>query len=376
MIQQQGTFKSTFNKVWLSPVLLSLIGLLISPNRAMSQDYDDEVEATRLPASFGALGDSMSAAALAGYRRQDSIFPWVTIGLLVNALQYGVTQDLHSIEHRKYSWASGSSIPVMSMPSHLKRLSQIAGKSIPYFNASLSGAESDHVLNTQIVELRKWSREKLHQEFPDYVTLLIGANDLCAKEVGEMVMTPDFYSHVQQAVHEIVSTSPNTKVLLSSIPNVQKLRDVAKNAKVWGALSCEQVWKKAKLCATLTSLNDPEGRLMVANRLDEFNRALHVISEDERDVYGDRVRYAKHLFEADFTAKDLAIDCFHPNKEGQAKVAERTFASSWWKNEWVEKRADLKANFLAEQKRLCRADSTQHAASRPAICFESWKDPQ
>lgn len=346
----------------------------MQPNMARAQNFEDE-DASRLPASVGALGDSLTAAALAGWRRQDSIFPWVTLGLLANALEYGVTADIHSIEHRKYSWATGGSIPIKSMPSHLKRLSLVSGKSLPYFNAALSGAESDHVLSTQIADLRNWSQANLKQNFPDYVTLLIGANDLCARDTSGMVSTENFYSHVEEAVHQIVSTSPNTRILISSLPNVINLRDVAKNSKVWGTVSCEQVWKKAKLCSTLTSLDDPESRLIMANRLDQFNRALHEISKNEREDYGDRVRYAKHLFEADFTSKDLAVDCFHPNKEGQAKVAEKTFASSWWKNEWLVKRDQMKKDFLADQRRQCRPSAGQ-GQHRPSICYESWKDPE
>jgi len=353
-------------------LLISLI--FISPVFANDGLKNEEVLG-RFPASVGAVGDSMTAAAFAGYKRQNSIYPWVTLGLLADALRYGVTKDLHSIEHRKYSWITGSSIPSRAMPSHLKRLSLITGKNLPYFNASLSGADSDDVLKTQLHDLGRWSQEHLNQEFPDYVSVLIGANDICADDIDGMLSTEQFFRNVQSSVHEILRRSPKSRVLISALPNVVKLRDVAKDANVFGGLKCEKIWKKAKLCSTLTTLSDPEQRLLVAHRLASFNIALREIAALEKDEFGDRVRFAKNLYEEDFTPKDLAIDCFHPNKSGQSILSESTFQSSWWADEWNEKRSVLKSQFLAKKKRECASYESQgpKGAHRPAICSEKWE---
>jgi hypothetical protein len=359
-------------------IILLGIATAYVPVAAWSQSDDDfieeEVGAQRLPQSVGALGDSMTAAALAGHRRKDSLMPWVLIGLLSDALQYGVNRSVRAIEQPKLSWATGSSRLIRSMPSHWSRLSTLQGSKIPFHNAALSGAESEHVLNTQVDELRQWSRKELKQEFPDYVSLLIGANDLCAKTTAEMVSTTDFYSNIENVVSQILAAESESKVVVASLPDVVKLRDVAKNARDFGFTNCERVWKRVKLCPTLTTLDDAESRFALASRLEQYNDAMRDIVRRQRQLHGDRVRFAKKLATEDFTADELAVDCFHPNREGQAKLSESTFSETWWNQPWLEKREQLKKDFLAQQKRDC-APVTGKQPMRPAICSEKWIDP-
>ncbi len=342
---------------------------------SFADDFEKDIQLNRMPQSIGALGDSMTAGALANYRRQESYLPWVLLGLLSDALQYGATRSVRSIEQPKLSWATGSSRLIRSMPSHYNRLASMVPHKIHSYNASLSGAESQDVLDDQLEEMRGWSRRSVGQDFPDYVSLLIGANDLCAKSPDQMVQTVDYYANVEAVVGEILDASPNSKVVISSLPNVVKLREVAKNARDFLALRCEQVWKKVKLCPTLTTLGDPESREKLQNRLDQYNEALQEIVREQRERHGDRVRYAKHVYQEDFTSRELSVDCFHPNKEGQARLAESTFRDTWWHQEWVARRAQLKKEFLAEQKRQCPRP-TGKGAHRPAICYERWVEPE
>ena len=330
-------------------------GLLPS---AQAADKERVESGERMPASMGALGDSMTAGALAMFRRQDFVLPWTEFFVALRALRFVATKEFNSIESRKLSWASGYDTR-RRVESHAFRLSQIQNlrKQLPTFNASVTGAESENVLADQVARMNEWSKKNIKKEFPDYVTLMIGPNDACADTVAEMVSTEKFYSNVSRSIDELLARSPDTKIVVGSIPNIETLRNVAKDSRVYWGFSCEKLWEKANLCPTLTTLSDPYERAIVTARIKDYNNALEEIVESHREEFGDRIRFAPKTFKEEFTANDLSIDCFHPNQAGQARIANATWDASWWTQEWKSKRLDLDKRDakLAQERKACMA---------------------
>jgi lysophospholipase L1-like esterase len=330
-------------------LLLALSASFSKPLRA------DDAEETRMPASMGSLGDSMTAGALAMFKRQDFVLPWTEFMVALRAIAFGLTNKLSTVESRKLSWAAGYDT-ARRVESHSYRLTQIQHlkKQIPTYNAAISGAESEHVLATQVDRLSEWSLKTVKKPFPDYVTLMIGPNDACADSTDQMVDTNTYYSNVSKVIDEMLARSPDTKIVVGSIPNIETLRGVAKDARLYWGISCGELWEKTKLCPTLTTLSDPYQRAIVAARIQDYNSALQQIVETRRADFGDRIRFAEQTYKEVFTANELSIDCFHPNSHGQDRIANATWNASWWTKEWTKRRAEIVAEEKRKKEQRCR----------------------
>lgn len=355
---------SLWAKVTFSLILsASALGMSTLAQAQLAKDGE------RMPASMGAFGDSMTAAALGAFRRSEFWMPWNEFVIFVKLVGLGLSGDNEYISNRSKSWAAGwdKSNDVFS---HSRRLTemQYLKKQIPTYNAAVSGHQSEDVVGSQIAKMNDWSRANLKQEFPDYVTLMIGPNDICAESTREMVPVSTYYSNVVRVVDEVLTKSPNSKMLVGSIPNIESLRAVARNAKLHVGLSCEKLWKTIKLCPTLTTEDNPQERAIIAQRVIEYNQALRDIVQTRRDIFGDRIRYAKKTYEVAFTKDHLSVDCFHPNPEGQALLADVTFESSWWADKWTKRKAEIDAEIKrrkAAECRLKRARAGNHARAIP-----------
>jgi lysophospholipase L1-like esterase len=324
----------------LSFLLLSAAFAAAVPDaRAMgARPAADPPTPSRLPASMGALGDSITAGAIASYSREQASNPLVQTFLLGKLLRGILTKDFSSVESPDFSWSTGldSRQRVMSHAQRLRALVN-AQPDAPRFvahNSAISGAVARTVRTRQLPELQAWSRLTLGQDAPDYVTLLIGPNDICADKVEDMTSTADYIADVSAVVDEMLEKSPRTRVLMVGLPNIASLQGVAREAKLIGrghiAGTCGELWKTAKFCPTLTLEDDPANRAIIAERVLQYNEALANLATQRATQFGDRIRFADKVYGHAFTADDISIDCFHPGPRGQNILADESWKSSWW----------------------------------------------
>jgi lysophospholipase L1-like esterase len=296
-----------------------------------------------LPRSMASMGDSITAGALAHYKRTYAMNPLFDLVILTQLAATFLTGNLRFMEARGYSWSIGTS-PDYQMVSHAHRLNYMMGGRLKTFNAAVSGNESADLFD-QFESIKEWSHTKNRGQFPDYVTILIGANDVCAATADEMV-TPDIYEqNVRDVVNLIHKENPNSKVLISALPDIESLRRTAKDAKLvgWGRFAkCENLWSRAQLCNTLTLIEDPFERARVGLRIKEFNAILRKLKtvvdlgEDEELslARNPNVQVAEKIYDTPFTSDLLSVDCFHPNFDGQNLISELNWKSSWWYKDW------------------------------------------
>ncbi len=312
-----------------------MAGTISQIAKAQSSEEFDAVSGAKIPQSMGALGDSMSAAALADISRRWANLPWNVFGILATILEYKISGDIHAVERRQYSWTTGHD-QLWEVKSHARRLASTLpeGKKISFYNASLSGDESKHVLEHQLSELNVWSRQKLGVNYPEYVTLLIGANDGCAASAAEMVDPQTYHQNMVKIIDEVMLSSPDTRLMVSNLPNIERLRNVARNAGTLGG-KCESMWETMELCPTLTTINDPAERIVIDERLKDYGRIIEDVVASRQEMFGDRIRLSRETGLVEFDKNDLAVDCFHPNLNGQNKLAEATWKGNWWENTWA-----------------------------------------
>ena len=212
------------------------------------------------------------------------------------------------------SWSTGGS-GSDDVTSHYERIrdenSKIKGKAR---NLAVPGADSG--------DLRGQVASALDAR-PGYVTILIGANDACAPDTGGMTPVRTFRSRVDAALDRLGDGLPKARILVVSIPDLYRLWEQGHEepaaVRAWNRGICPSMLADP----TSTDATDNQRRRRVADRIDDYNDQL----ERACRAYGDRCRWdggAAHRvrFDLDLVNK---VDYFHPNAEGQHRLAEVTW---------------------------------------------------
>lgn len=244
-----------------------------------------------LPNSMSATGDSITRAYNTGF------FPFT------DAIQN--------------SWSTGTSTTVNSQ--YLRILAgnrAIRGKN---YNDAKSGAKMID-LNGQMTTVvgRK----------VDYVTVLMGGNDICTSSVDTMTSVTDFTAQFQTAMGTITTGSPATAVFVASIPDAYHLWEILKENS-----SARAAWSAYKICQSLlanplsTAQADVDRRALVRQRNIDFNTQLAALCATYTQCRWD----GNAVFNTAFVPADIsARDYFHPSISGQAKLAAVTWSASYW----------------------------------------------
>lgn len=235
------------------------------------------------PTSMAALGDSITQAT--------DVCCW-----------YG--------DHPAQSWSTGGG-QYDGITSHYERLLQlqpaIAGRN---YNDSQSGAKAADLPGQAAAAVSQGA---------EYVTILMGANDLCTSSAATMTSEADFRASVTQALDTLAS---RPKVFVSSIPNIYQLWKVLRNND-----AAQFVWSVAKICQSmLAPTNTPQDRRQVVDRENAFNAIIADVCASHANCRSD----GNAVYNYQFSASDVSrLDYFHPSLQGQANLAEITWKAAW-----------------------------------------------
>ncbi|GAA4753611.1 hypothetical protein GCM10025783_28140 [Amnibacterium soli] len=231
----------------------------------------------------------------------------MTVAVLGDSLSRGYNACSHFGDCPSVSWSGGTDDRVDSVAT---RLGAAAGARVTVRNLARSGAT--------VSDLARQATEAVTLQ-PDLVTLLIGANDVCRATVADMTSTEDYTTAVSAALQQIAQYSPDTVVLVASIPDVTALLPVAA-----GNPTARFLWAQGG-CAT--ALQDPqstapdavERRAAVSARIREYDAALAgacgVLPRCVTDG-GALHRYTPTLQQLS------AFDRFHPSVAGLRELAQ------------------------------------------------------
>ena len=238
-----------------------------------------------LPSSMAALGDSITA----GY---GTCFTLVACG--------------------RNSWSTGGSA---SVDSHYRRIradnSKIRGDAENY---SVPGARAADLAD---------QADRAVRDKAQYITVLIGANDACAGQVTGMTTARTFRKQVDRALARLKKGLPKARVLVVSIPDLYRLWELGhgneRAVRAWSRGVCQSLLARP----TSTAQADDDRRREVDDQVDAYNRAL----EAACDKYGKKCRWdGGRAHRVRFSLDQVnEIDYFHPDVEGQKKLAEVTW---------------------------------------------------
>jgi len=266
-------------------VLSFLFGLLfvapVGPANALASSPP-------LPNSMAAIGDSMTQAA--------DVCCW-----------YG--------DHPSNSWSTGGA-GWDSVSSHYERIRAlnpyIAGHN---YNDAVSGAR---------MSAAPAQASKAVSQGAKYVTILMGANDLCTSTPETMTSVDTFTSYYRQTLSTLIAGLPaRGRIFVASIPDVYQLWQIYHTDS-----TAQFVWQTAGICQSLLSPTRTEAeRQLVRDRNIAFNSVLAT----ECAAYA-RCRFDDNaVFNFQFARSDVSkLDYFHPDLSGQAQLAQLTWTKSWW----------------------------------------------
>jgi lysophospholipase L1-like esterase len=244
----------------------------------------------QLPSTMAAVGDSITQAASTG-------------GSL-------------GVDYPQNSWATGTSSTVNS--HYLRLLALGAPISGANHNLSVSGAK--------MAGLTAQMQNAVGVQ-PDYLTVLIGGNDLCTDTVADMTPVDTFRAQFAAAMATIAQGSPDTYVYVVSIPDVYQLWSLFHDS-FWARF----VWSVGDVCQSLlanptsTQQVDVQRRQQVRDRNIEYNAKLAEVCA----LYLSRCHFdGNAVFSTQFANSDISGDYFHPSVAGQAKLAAISWAAGY-----------------------------------------------
>jgi lysophospholipase L1-like esterase len=241
-----------------------------------------------LPTSMAALGDSITRA-------------------------YDVCCSYR--DHPGQSWSTGGTW-YDGISSHYERIRRRNG-------AIVGRAYNDAVTGAKMAAAADQASAAVAQHAA-YVTVLLGANDLCTSSPSTMTSTDTFEAQFREAMAVLKQQLPQARIFVSSIPDIYQLWKVLHTNRV-----ARTVWATAHICPSMLGATRTEAqRQQVVARQIAFNRIL----AEGCHQYGANCRWdggATYNFK--FSASQVSVlDFFHPDLDGQAALARVTWAASWW----------------------------------------------
>ncbi len=153
---------------------------------------------------------------------------------------------------------------------------------------------------------------------PELVTVLLGANDACRRNVADMTPVEDFRADFEKSLRELRTSVPKAQVYVAGVPDLMRLWSQGRKS-----LIGKQIWQLGNVCPSM--LHDADAtdeaavarRAQVHHRVGEYNAVLRdVCSKDAL------CRYDGAVNGYDFTGQELSKwDWFHPSKKGQGELA-------------------------------------------------------
>lgn len=272
--------------------LVTLIGCATaSASSSVPRPTERHTTAVALPTSMAALGDSITEA-------------------------YDATPSTHAlVDQPQWSWSTGYA-GAKKVDSQYERLLAAGDKSVKKkhhsANFSVPGAKMNALYGQAV--------QAVHMKAA-YVTILMGANDLCTTTIAGMTPVATFKTEFTSALTELQKIH-GVHIFVASIPNLYQLWQVLHtNA------NAETIWSLGICQSMLAKKNTNADRQEVLTREKADNAVLSSVCATFSDCRFDK----DAVFNYRFNAKQIStIDFFHPSIAGQNELAKLTWAASYW----------------------------------------------
>ena len=236
-----------------------------------------------LPSSMAATGDSITRGFNAGWR------PFM--------------------DSPASSWATGTDADVASVYRRISRRNpRLRGHRL---NLARSGSGVSDLVR---------QAEGLRERRVEYVTVLTGANDLCAPTEREMTPVAGFRDGIALGLEALHASAPRARVSLLSIPDLTRLLVLGRRTR-----ATRTAWRTLAICPSLfarptsSERRDLARRERVGARLAAYNAELAAACAARPWCAWD----ADAVFSFRFQTRHVSHrDGFHPSEAGQRALAD------------------------------------------------------
>jgi len=231
---------------------------------------------------------------------------------LGDSITRGVGSGLWLFDAPSYSWSTGTDSAVNS---HYRRILAV--------NPAINGKNSNYAKSgAQMSDLLR--QAGLVPTSIQYVTILIGGNDVCTSSEATMTpVQPTFHDQFQSAMTSLQSRVPNARIYVISIPDVYHLWDLFHNNS-----TARSKWAQYSVCQSMlanptsTMQADVDRRSRVQQRNKDFNAELKSVCATFTQCRFDDNK----LFMYPFAVNDVStVDYFHPSRTGQKNISGATW---------------------------------------------------
>src|SRR4051794_21288262 len=210
----------------------------------------------------------------------------------------------------QYSWSTGTSTSVNSQSQRIRALSHAT---VATANVAKTGAKMADLAG-QLAAVPASAQ---------YVTVLMGANDVCTSSPATMTPTATFSTQFSNALNAFHTAHPGSLVFVSSIPNIYQL---------WSTLhtnrSAASAWRTFGICQSMLSAsNDENTRQAVLAQEKADNAELATVCTPTLNCRFDNYAVFNYAFQP---SEVSTVDYFHPSITGQATLAALTWKASYW----------------------------------------------
>jgi lysophospholipase L1-like esterase len=262
------------------PVVAAFLALLMLPGSAHAASVP-------LPNSMAAVGDSISQA-------------------------YDVNWSCLLSDCPEYSWSVGDT-SVNSEYERILAANSAIGNSVPWDDA-VAGANMS-ALDGQVTTAASQGVQ--------YLTVEMGANDLCVSSVSDMTSTSTFQSEFQKALTDFTNADPSAYIFVASIPNIYQLwQDEESNT------TAELEWNVFGICPDMLSVDATSAqRQQIVTQEQADNQVLGSVCGTFSHCKFDN----DAVYDVQFTSADVSdVDYFHPSVAGQNALAAAAWAAGYW----------------------------------------------
>lgn len=214
------------------------------------------------------------------------------------------------------SWSTGDDTYINS---HRLRIRAVNPSFSAQFNNSATGARASAMAGQANASVSQGVQ---------YVTMEIGANDVCTSSEGAMTSVPTFRSQIDTALNTLRNGLPAARVFIASVPDVKRLWFIGKDNS-----SARFFWSLGGICQSMlanptsTAQADEDRRNRVRQRVIDFNTQLAQACA----AYGTNCMFDNNaVFNYQFVLSQVSgWDYFHPNRDGQRALAQVTYAAGF-----------------------------------------------
>jgi lysophospholipase L1-like esterase len=214
------------------------------------------------------------------------------------------------------SWSTGTNAAVNSHYNRILAINPaISGHT---FNEGLTGAKmNDFARQAANAAARN----------PEYVTVLLGANDACTSTEAGMTTAATFRAQFRAGMENLAVGAPDARVYVVSVPNIYRLWEIGRTN-----FTATLQWSLFGICQSM--LASPTSTTAANQQRRERVRAhVQLLNQQLREVCAEYIhcRYDNDAaFNTNFVSSDMSsLDFFHPNVTGQAKAAAVTWAQTF-----------------------------------------------